>query len=144
MNNMMMMTMRRADNKLTPCCIQHQTQQQQCWRVRRIRISLASFFVFLLALSSSLLSVSSACPELDGGGGGGGGNCSGSAAAMPVFGTDPAARRGGHVHCVTAPLLLASSSTYSTVSRNVRVALAGGIAGAVGTAVLYPVDTAKT
>ena len=40
----------------------------------------------------------------------------------------------------TADPILAVSS----FSRHARVALAGGIAGAVGTAILYPVDTAKT
>jgi len=53
--------------------------------------------------------------------------------------------RGGST--TTAPLLVVASSSSSSVSsfaHHLKVALAGGIAGAVGTAVLYPVDTAKT
>ena len=40
--------------------------------------------------------------------------------------------------------IAASSSFAATASTHIRVALAGGIAGAVGTAALYPMDTAKT
>lgn len=52
--------------------------------------------------------------------------------------------RGGSA-AMSVPLLAATGTTCTTsLSNSIRVALAGGIAGAVGTALLYPMDAAKT
>lgn len=49
-------------------------------------------------------------------------------------------RRGGG----SAVLSTGTTLVRNNVFRNLRLALAGGIAGATGTALLYPIDTAKT
>ncbi len=52
--------------------------------------------------------------------------------------------RGGSA-AITGPVFVATGTACTaSLNQSVRVALAGGIAGAVGTALLYPMDAAKT